>query len=53
MSETEELHPIFTKDPEEWMQHVYKKVCHLLISKPFCKPNQGLLQVVEQYLYVQ
>jgi len=27
MEETgEDLHPIFTKDPEEWMQYVYKKV---------------------------
>lgn len=22
----EELHPIFTKDPDDWMQYVYKKV---------------------------
>ncbi|XP_052815931.1 gem-associated protein 6-like [Mya arenaria] len=26
MNEAEDLHPIFTKDPEEWMQFVYKKV---------------------------
>lgn len=26
MDEDEELHPIFTKDPDEWMQYVYKKV---------------------------
>ena len=26
MSEEEDIHPIFLKDPEEWMQYVYKKV---------------------------
>lgn len=26
MDEDTELHPIFTKDPDEWMQYVYKKV---------------------------
>lgn len=28
--EDNEIHPIFTKDPEEWMQYVYKKVSILL-----------------------
>lgn len=27
MSEEEEIHPIFLKDPDEWLQYVYKKVC--------------------------
>ena len=31
MSEEDEIHPIFLKDPEEWLQYVYKKVTVLQI----------------------
>ena len=33
MSEEEDIHPIFLKDPEELMQYVYKKVIAVNIWK--------------------
>ncbi|XP_060600515.1 gem-associated protein 6-like [Ruditapes philippinarum] len=36
MEEESDIHPIFTKDPEEWMQYVYKKVSILLDDGAEC-----------------
>ncbi|KAL4239853.1 Gem (Nuclear organelle) associated protein 6 [Mactra antiquata] len=37
MEEDDEVHPIFTKDPDEWMQYVYKQVSIMLQDgKEYC-----------------
>ncbi|XP_045212428.2 gem-associated protein 6-like [Mercenaria mercenaria] len=36
MEEDNDMHPIFTTDPEEWMQYVYKKVSILLDNGEEC-----------------